>query len=68
MIQRPQMFNPVGPNDYVQVIHMAAARHWISVTNILGKGQVRLFDSLGLAVPHEVKQAIASKLAFKWIH
>lgn len=63
-IQRPKHSDAAvscGHGDYVQVIHMDTAKHWVSVTNIAGHGRPRLFDSLNLQVPHKVLRAIASK-------
>ena len=61
LIQRQQMFDPIGNDDYAQVIHMSSANHWISASNIRGNGHVRLFDSLGLPVPSDIRPAILSK-------
>lgn len=63
-IDRPHHFDRVvkfGLGDYAQVLHMDAERHWIAVTNMMGKGRIRLFDSLGLSISHRIKRAIASK-------
>ena len=47
--------------DYIQVLHMENAQHWIAVTNIAGNGKIRVFDSLNLTIPHSIHRAIASK-------
>ena len=36
LIQRQQMFDPIGNDDYAHVIHMRSANHWISAANICG--------------------------------
>lgn len=62
--QRPDAFDAVvscGTGDYVQIIHMPSASHWVAVTNILGRNRTRLFDSLGLGMTHNIKKCIASE-------
>ena len=63
-IQQPNGFDAAvscGHGQYCQVLHMAAEKHWVAVTNVGGKGKVRLFDSLGLTISDNVKKAVASE-------
>ena len=64
-IQRPQHFNAAVEcnfGQYVQILHMESAGHWIAVSNISGNGKIRVFDSLNLPIPHRIHRAIASKV------
>ena len=63
-IQLPRHFGAAvkcGHGDYVQILHMDKENHWVAVTNIADKGQVRLFDSLNMKISHRIKRAIASQ-------
>lgn len=66
LIGRPHKFDAVVQSNnekYAQVLHMNSAHHWVSATNVGCNiyGRARLFDSLGLAIDHDIKCAISSK-------
>ena len=59
-------FAPTKSKHFCQVIHMPQASHWIAATN-LGTStpyEIRVFDSLGLALPQATQKAIASKWCY----
>lgn len=64
-IQRPKCFDKAieyNFGEFGQIINMRAALHWIAVTNVSARtNEVRLFDSLDIALTTEVMKGIASK-------